>query len=354
MTDFDAATAWNRVKAASAVLCVVIAGLGLGGCETAGTILGGDQVATQTVAPSPVTPAAPQMLASIALAPLIGAPDPIAAQLRDQVVKASEKSRIAIVADRDPKADFGMRGYIVAARDKGAIKVSYIWDITDPSGKRVNRITGEEVAPQATGGKDPWAAVTPAVTQAVADKIASSLGAWVPSQPKATPVAAVSGRAAGAGAGTLAPGNQASPGATAPAAAASLPASTTTASLPPSGELAAVVPAVVGAPGDGNTALADALQRELSRGGVKLSDQAGAYRVEGKVAMGAVKDGKQTIQIDWRVKDSKGTAVGTVTQKNSVPPGSLDGSWGKTADAAAAAAAQGIIKLLPQSGRATN
>jgi hypothetical protein len=69
--------------------------------------------------------------------------------------------------------------------------------------------------------------------------------------------------------------------------------------------------------------------------------------------VGAAKEGKQAIQIDWRVKDPQGKALGTVSQKNEIPEGSLDGSWGKTADAAAAAAAQGIVKLLPQQ-RASN
>ena len=64
--------------------------------------------------------------------------------------------------------------------------------------------------------------------------------------------------------------------------------------------------------------------------------------------MGQGKDGKQPIQIDWNVNDPKGKKLGTVSQKNEVPQGSLDGAWGKTADAAAAAAAQGIVKLLPQ------
>jgi hypothetical protein len=70
--------------------------------------------------------------------------------------------------------------------------------------------------------------------------------------------------------------------------------------------------------------------------------------VEGKVVMGQGKDGKQPIQIDWNVIDPAGKKLGTVSQKNEVPQGSLDGAWGKTADAAAAAAAQGILKLLPQ------
>jgi hypothetical protein len=141
------------------------------------------------------------------------------------------------------------------------------------------------------------------------------------------------------------------------ATAASTPpavTNTTTASVPPSGSGGLIVS---GAPGDGNTALASALNRELVRQGMPLDRQTGqAYRVEGQVALGPVKDGKQTIQIDWRVKDAKGAAVGTVTQKNAIPPGSLDGAWGQTADAAAAAAAQGILKLLPQqsASKATN
>jgi hypothetical protein len=109
------------------------------------------------------------------------------------------------------------------------------------------------------------------------------------------------------------------------------------------------VPNVTGAPGDGSVALTGAIQRELTRNGVSLTGgSAQAYKVEGKVTVGAVKDGKQPVTIDWHVKDPAGKQLGTVSQKNEVPQGSLDGAWGKTADAAAAAAAQGIIKLLPK------
>ena len=350
MTDFDAATAWTGLKPVTAALCLAIAGLGLGGCETAGNILGGNQGPTEAVVAQPAVPPKPQMAAKIALAPIIGAPEAVGQQLRTQVVQASERQRIAIVADRDAAADFGMRGYLVAARDKGGVKVSYIWDVTDMSGKRVNRVTGEEVVAAAAGAKEPWGSVTPAMTQTIADKLASALGSWVPGQPKATPVAAapvaaVPPVAAGAGAGTLPP--------QAAAAAAGPVTNTATASLQAGGG----VPVVTGAPGDGNVALASALQRELSRQGLPLDGPTGrGYRVEGLVVVGATKDGKQAIQIDWKVKDTKGAAVGTVTQKNSIPPGSLDGSWGQTAEAAAAAAAQGIIKLLPQqaAAKATN
>src|SRR5262245_52606326 len=64
--------------------------------------------------------------------------------------------------------------------------------------------------------------------------------------------------------------------------------------------------------------------------------------------MGAAKEGKQPIQIEWLVRDPQGKKLGTVSQRNEIPEGSLDGSWGKTAEQAAGAAAQGILKLLPQ------
>ena len=110
-----------------------------------------------------------------------------------------------------------------------------------------------------------------------------------------------------------------------------------------------MVPSVAGAPGDGSVSLTGAIQRELSKGGVALTDKPSGqtYKVEGKVVVGSGKDGKQPISIDWDVKDPKGKKLGTVSQKNEIPQGSVDGAWGKTADAAAAAAAQGILKLLP-------
>ena len=58
---------------------------------------------------------------------------------------------------------------------KGAkSKVSYIWDVTDASGKGVHRVSGEESAPSGKS-KDPWTAVTPALIQSIATKTATSV-----------------------------------------------------------------------------------------------------------------------------------------------------------------------------------
>ncbi len=327
-------------------------GLALGGCETGANIFGSasDSSAPTAIADQSAVPGAATG-AKITIAPVIGAPDSVAKQLQTQLTSAIEKHRVTVAKAATDKAEFTLRGYIVSAREKSATKVSYIWDVTDPTGKRVNRITGEEVI-AGTDSKDPWAAVSPQVVDMIASKTAGSLAAWLPTQSQAaiaTNAPAPGAQATAAGAAPTQ--TSATPTAPSPAAAGLTQAATgpTTGSIGREGAVNAMVPSVTGAPGDGSVSLTGALQRELSRSGVALTEkpQGQTYRVEGKVVVGEGKDGKQPIQIDWNVKDPSGKKLGTVSQKNEIPQGSLDGAWGKTADAAAAAAAQGILKLLP-------
>jgi hypothetical protein len=287
--------------------------------------------------PSSATPVSAKT-AKIQIAPVIGSPENVARDLQTELATAIGRNGLTVATSSGATSEYVLRGYIVAAREKTKAKISYIWDVTDQTGKRVHRITGEEVV--AGAGKDPWAAVTPSVVQAISDKTAKQLASWLPTS------------------GSIVASN--TPPASAPSAAPALTKtayapptaqqSPTTGSISPAGPITAVVPAVSGAPGDGSSALTTAIQRELSKRGLNLAGtpDARSYKVEGKVAMGASKDGKQPIQIDWNVLDPSGKKLGTVSQKNEVPQGSLDGAWGKTADAAAAAAAQGIIKLLPE------
>lgn len=345
MTNFDAEQTSSGRNRAFVPAALIVISLALAGCESSGSVFSGLSSGSDLAAtPAAAKPAPQAPLARITLAPVIGAPDAVSRQIAEQIMQSGERHRITLVNDRDAKGDYTLRGYVVASKDRSQTKVSYIWDLTDPAGKRVNRITGEEMAPGATA-KDPWVAVTAAVTQTITDKTATNLATWLAAnhRPAAPPMAS----------STMAPSAIGTPPPTPVAAGPSSPpvqpaANTTTASLP-STDIAAIVPTVNGAPGDGNTALSSALQRELSRQGITLANRPGAsYRIEGKVVMGSGESGKQSIQIDWLVRDPQGRSLGTVSQKNDIQEGSLDGSWGGTADAAAGAAAQGILKLLPQ------
>ena len=354
MTTNNSTSARRTLKSGAGLAMITILATGLAGCETGGSLFGSSQgstppeLASAAPPPPPVT-AQPATRTRISIAPVIGAPEGVARQMQADWQAAAERQKIIVAPAGDQRVDYTLRGYIVAAKEKTATKVSYIWDVTDPTGKRVNRITGEEIVP-GNATKDPWASVTPALTQAIAEKSASSLSAWLPGQNNqaavaATP-AAVTPVAQNAVGGPGRPPVQ--------QVAARGPATASIVSGGPN--VAAIVPSVVGAPGDGSASLTRAIQSELTRNGVSLADQgaAEAYRIEGKVVIGKVADGKQPIQIDWMVRDPQGKRLGTVSQKNDIPAGSLDGAWGQTADAAAAAAAQGIIKLLPNGGRATN
>lgn len=340
-----ASVAAPRVRRSLALVSLAaVLGLSLAGCGTTSTDLF-SAAATPEATPAQATASVAQG-PKVSLAPVIGAPDGVAKQLQAQLTSALKQKQIAVAANPSEPTQYTLRGYVVSARETSGTKISYIWDVTDPAGKRVNRITGEELAP-AGSGRDPWEVVSPQIISTISEKTASSLATWLPTQAASSPaIAGNSGAlpmstAGGEGGATLQ---------TAALATPAQPAAATTGSIARPGAVSAMVPSVTGAPGDGSVSLTQALQKQLSSNGVALASAASpqTYRVEGQVKVGAGGGGKQPIQIDWRVKDPSGKVLGTVSQKNEIPQGSLDGAWGQTADAAAAAAAQGILKLLPQ------
>jgi hypothetical protein len=105
---------------------------------------------------------------------------------------------------------------------------------------------------------------------------------------------------------------------------------------------------VVGAPGDGEQALAAALSRQLASRGVKEATafQANVCEVQGTVRVAPAAKGKQSVTIVWVVLGPDGTQLGITRQSKDVRNGSLDKKWGGAAEAAAAAAAADIVNLI--------
>ncbi len=260
----------------------------------------------------------------ISLAPIVGAPQPIAEQFTQALVVAGKDRNLTILPAGAGGGNYTLRGYLLASSEKGGSKISYIWDVTDANGARVARVSGDELVPGRT--TDPWDNVNGTVLNSIAGKTTSQLAASLP-HGSATPVAAVS---SGSPAVT----------ASAPSPAAPLPRAN-----------GVMVAPVSGAPGDGQRSLTTALKKRLYAGGIKLANgtNEGVYMVKGSVVLADASGGKQSIRIDWLVLDPSGKRLGTVSQQNMIPRGSLNGPWGAIADAAAGAAADGIIKLLPKS-----
>ena len=373
------------------LLAVCLLAWPLAGCSTSG-FAGGPSDTTSIATATSVAP--PPSRAKLAFAPIVGAPAAVGDMLSGAVTSAVSKQGIPIASGPTDTPDYTVRGYLVAAPDKAGTKISYIWDITAKTGERAKRITGEQIV-AGKKVKDPWSVVDQSVVDKIAAATSGELSTWVPMKggaamtPPGTPSASAApaetkssssstssfGSTIGSifgfgGADTASAAPVPDAATTAPMAkTASLgtPANgpliagssstvtataappATTGSLTPSGAQTTAIPAVTGAPGDGATALTSAIQRSLSGSGVQLAQAggSGSYVVQGHVTMGAPVAGKQTIKIEWVVFDPAGKKVGTVSQNNSVPQGSLDGTWGKTADMAAQAAAAGILKLLP-------
>lgn len=329
-----------------AVALAVAIGLSLSGCAGNSFSLPalfsstGDDAVEEAQPKLASGPEAP--LAKVAINAVVGPPDALGRQLHQEFTSALGRQRIGVISAKDGNAEYNLRPYILVTKEKHGTKVSYVLDVTEGSGKRVNRFAGEEIV-AASGSQDTWAAITPAVAESIAGKATTAFVAWLPSaKGSSTPVA-------DAPVGV---------GATKTAAVKKGPAvasAQTTGSITKDG-LSAVVPTVTGAPGDGSTLLTAAIQRELQAKGIELAERPtpASYRVEGAVLLGSARDGKQPIQIEWVVRDPKGKKLGTVSQKNDIPEGSLDGSWGGVADQAAGAAVKGILKLLPNGGQAIN
>jgi len=373
---------WQRPIALG--LAVGLLALPLAACETANSALSG---ANPDVAVQSAPAAMAKGRAKLAFAPIVGAPAEVADSLSSGVAGALAQQSIPIAKSTADQPDYTVRGYVVAAPDKAGTKLSYIWDVTDKTGQRAQRFTGEEIVKSAKKSKDPWAQVDASVIDRIAQASASQIAAWVPMKgaSAAAPGSAVAPLAAAetttaapvtSGFGSLGQlfGFGAPATATANVAPAAAPAQTaslnptgpvpgalitgeakaptppaTTASLPANPGATAIA-TVIGAPGDGAQSLARALQANLRNRGIEAQAGVipGAYTVQGRVTMGAPSAGKQTIKIEWQVIDPAGKKKGTVWQNNVVPQGALDGPWGKTADDAAAEAAKGIVELLPK------
>jgi hypothetical protein len=268
----------------------------------------------------------------VTFANLIGPPKTVGDQLTQQLVSAAQQKNIPVVTDKSQPSTYTVQGYLAQSNDNKSEKFSYILDVTDKSGKRVHRILGEESVP-AKPGAQPWGSINQNAMQKIATRTASDLAAWLPTQ----------GGAAGTAGATPAPA--ATPVAEKPPA--EHPRRTASASRR-SEPIAAMVPPVSGAPGDGRTSLTNALRERLKARGVQIATTGGndVYRISGKVTMGPAPGGNQRVQIVWKLLSPKGGDLGTVTQQSDVPNGSLDKSWGSAAVAAGNAAAAEIIKLL--------
>jgi len=276
-------------------------------------------------------------LAPVTFAPIIGPPANVSKELNQQLVAAAKQKSIPVVTEKGRPSTYTVQGYLAQSNEGRAEKFSYILDVTDKSGNRVHRILGEEAVPAKAGAK-PWASINQAALQKIAAKTTTNLAAWLPKQ----------------GGATSSPVTPARTSATQKKPRSPPPASTprrTASAVKPSGPIAALVPPVSGAPGDGRSSLTNALRTRLRAKGVQIASTGGTnvYKINGTVSVSPASGGKERVKIDWSLLSPTGQSLGSVTQQSDVAKGSLNKTWGPAAIAAGNAAAAEIIKLINKS-----
>jgi hypothetical protein len=299
---------------------------------------------------------------AVALSPAEGVPQKYASKVNDQLAASIKAKGVQIVEVKD--AQYVIKtSYLALPEPKKGTKVTYTVTVTDKAGNKVRTISGEELVSEKRGG-DSWNHVTDESAQHVAVKTAMDLTAWIENPNAPAPSAAVANatpalapapvKVAAHTPKPAKPTTETASLASAVDTPAPVPAVKKASATP--GEVVAIVPTVTGAPGDGKTALAEAMKRALSRQGIKLASAAGpgTYKIQGHVEVGAAANGQQPITIKWVVLDPSGKPMEkTVVQNNKVSAGTLDGAWGEVADQAAGAAASEVSKLLQKpSGQA--
>ena len=118
------------------------------------------------------------------------------------------------------------------------------------------------------------------------------------------------------------------------------------------GPVISVLP-VDGAPGDGRIALSRAMGRALSRAGYRVTPDLSeaTLLLAGSVYVTPDGPAAEAVAIAWTLMRLDGRRLGTVAQENTVAAGSLDGAWGATARAVAAAGANGVVALVRETAR---
>jgi hypothetical protein len=115
--------------------------------------------------------------AKIAFAQVTGAPPEEISTLMGQVTNQARGVGLTVVQEGDPTSTHLVKGYLSAVGGSSGTVVIYVWDVLNPAGTRLHRISGQEQ----TGGSagDPWSGVSDGALGTIAQDTVGQLAAWL-------------------------------------------------------------------------------------------------------------------------------------------------------------------------------
>ena len=169
---------------------LILGGLLLAGCKgTESTLDLGGSKPVAAVSPDIASPATPKAPASPAaqtaalsgtrmqFAPMIGAPvTQVTALSRELTLRAKAKN-LAIFPASEKNVTHILKGYFSLLNENRKLTVLYVFDVIDPSGNRLHRISGQESTGAASANTS-WESVPDSLMTQIADRAMDQFAAW--------------------------------------------------------------------------------------------------------------------------------------------------------------------------------
>lgn len=114
--------------------------------------------------------------AKVQFAPIVGTSIEAATTL-SQALQGRARQRGVHLTGTTAAPTHVLRGYFTPLVEGPQTTVIFVWDVYDPAGNRVHRISGQQKS-RTTGGEG-WAAVPDASMKAIADSTIDQLAAWL-------------------------------------------------------------------------------------------------------------------------------------------------------------------------------
>jgi len=128
---------------------------------------------TRTLGPAPIKGADVRF----SFATLNGVPADMRFALQDDLKKYAASRQLVLVDAGDPTAVYDVSGYLSAVGGDAGTLLVYVWDVTDPRGTPLYRISGQETGAGVSG--DPWQGIQEDAIDAAARDTIDKLADWV-------------------------------------------------------------------------------------------------------------------------------------------------------------------------------
>jgi hypothetical protein len=132
---------------------------------------------TTTASTSPIQTASIGSRAKIQFAPIVGTSVEAATALSERLSSRARERGIGLTGASDASTTHVLKGYFTPLTEGKQTTVIFVWDVYDPAGNRVHRISGQQKAGTKSGNG--WNAVPDATMATIAEATIDQLAAWL-------------------------------------------------------------------------------------------------------------------------------------------------------------------------------